>query len=83
LGYNTKASGTFAVATRYNATATSQGIAIGGQCNNTTANYIKFWVGNDSTTSTLAGVQFRNIIFGVSNNNLTIKMLLVLTFDLL
>jgi hypothetical protein len=42
LGYNAKASGTFAVAIGYNATTTIQGIAIGGQCNNTTANYIKF-----------------------------------------
>jgi hypothetical protein len=42
LGYNAKAPGTFAVAIGYNETTTSQGIAIGGQCNNTTANYIKF-----------------------------------------
>jgi hypothetical protein len=68
-----KASETFAVAIGYNATTTSSGIAIGGQCNNTTANYIKFWIGNDSTTNTLVGVQFRKIILGVSGNNLTIK----------
>jgi hypothetical protein len=73
LGYSAKASGISDVAIGYNATTTSQGIAIGGQCNNTTANYIKFWIGNDSTASTLAGVQFGNIIFGVSGSNLTIK----------
>jgi hypothetical protein len=39
----------------------------------TTANSIKFWVGNDSTTSTLTEVQFGNIIFGISGSNLTIK----------
>jgi hypothetical protein len=48
LDYSAKASGTFSIAIEYNATTTSQGIAIGGQCNNTTANYIKFWIGNDS-----------------------------------
>jgi hypothetical protein len=71
LGYSAKASGTFVVEIGYNA-KTSSGILIGGQCNNTTANSIKFWVGNYSTTSTLAGVQFRNIIFGISDSNLTI-----------
>jgi hypothetical protein len=38
------------------------GMSIGANCNNTTANYIKFWVWNNSTTSTLAKVQFENII---------------------
>jgi hypothetical protein len=78
-----KASGTFAVVIGYNATTTSQGIAIGGQCNNTTANYIKFWTGASSSYSELTGVQFGNIIFGISGTNLTIKILLVLTSDLL
>jgi hypothetical protein len=48
-------------------------IAIGAYCNNNTTNYIKFWTGNDYTTSSLTGVQFGNIIFGVSGNNLTMK----------
>jgi hypothetical protein len=34
---------------------------------------LQFWIGNDSTTSTLAGVQFGNIILGVSGSNLAIK----------
>ena len=57
LGYSAQASGTFAIAIGYN----------------TTANSIKFWVGNDSTTSTLTEVPFGNIIFGISGSNLTIK----------
>jgi hypothetical protein len=73
LGYSAQASGTFAVVIGYNAKTTSSGITKGGQCNNTTANSIKFWVGNDSTTSTLTEVQFGNIIFGISSSNLTIK----------
>jgi hypothetical protein len=39
----------------------TQSIVIGTYCNNT-ANYIKFWTGNDYTTSRLTGVQFGNII---------------------
>jgi hypothetical protein len=72
LGYSVKASGIFVVVIGYNVT-TSSGIAIGGQCNNTTSNYIKFWIGNDSTTSILAGVQFGNIILGIFGSNLIIK----------
>jgi hypothetical protein len=72
VGYNAQ-SALGATSLGYSAKTTSSGIAIGGQCDNTTAKYIKFWVGNDSTISTLAGVQFRNIILGVSGSNLTIK----------
>jgi hypothetical protein len=38
-------------------------IAIGAYCNNNTPDYIKFWTGNDLTTSSLTGVQFGNIIW--------------------
>jgi hypothetical protein len=50
LEYSAQASGTFAVTIGYNAKTTTW------QCDNTTANSIKFWVGNDSTTSTLTDV---------------------------
>jgi hypothetical protein len=83
LGYSAQASGMFATAIGYNAKTTSSRIVIGGQCNNITANSIKFWVGNDSTTSTLIEVRFGNIIFGIFGSNLTIKMQLVLMPTLL
>jgi hypothetical protein len=72
IGYNARATGTRTICIGYNAKVTASGIAIGTYCENTTDNYIKFWVGSSSTISTLAGVQFGNVVFGISGTNLTI-----------
>jgi hypothetical protein len=79
IGYNARTSGVIATSIGYNAKVTGTGIAIGAYSDCTTENYIKFWIGSSSTTSTLGAVQFGNIIFGISGSNLTIKS--VTSFD--
>jgi hypothetical protein len=74
IGHNARTIGVSeAICIGYNAKVTAGGIAIGTYCKNTKGNYIKFWVRSSSTVSTLAGVQFGNIILAVSGSNLTIK----------
>jgi hypothetical protein len=73
IGHKARISRIRAICIGYNAKATGTGIAIGHYCDCTTDNYIKFWVGTSSTISLLAEVQFGNIIFGMSDSNLTIK----------
>jgi hypothetical protein len=46
-------------------------IAIGSNCVNSTDYHIKFWAGATTTISALTGVQFGNIIFGISDSNLS------------
>jgi hypothetical protein len=72
IGYSGRTTGAPATCIGYNEKVTGTGIAIGVYCDSTTENYIKFWTGS-SSTSTLAAVQFGNIILAVSGSNLTIK----------
>jgi hypothetical protein len=72
LGYLAQTRGVYCIAVGTNAQATgNNAIAIGNNCVNSTQGLIKFWSGLNSTTSSLTGVQFGNIIFGISGSNLT------------
>jgi hypothetical protein len=73
IGFGAQVNGSYGTTIGCYAKGSTNSIAIGAYCNNNTANNTKFWPGNDYTTSSLTGVQFGNIIFGVSGGNLTMK----------
>jgi hypothetical protein len=73
IGYGSK---TLAYYTAIGSGAQANGIcniAIGANCINSTQSLIKFWFGFNSTSSYIAGVQFGNVVFGISGTNLTIQ----------
>jgi hypothetical protein len=64
VGFGAQVNGSYGTTIGCYAKESTNSITIGAYCNNNTANYIKFWAGNDYTTSSLTGVQFGNIILG-------------------
>jgi hypothetical protein len=72
LGYNAKGY-TRSVAIGSDAQANGLcSVAIGSNCINSSNYCIKFWVGASTTVSDLVGVDFGNVIFDISDNELTI-----------
>jgi hypothetical protein len=73
MGYLTQTTGAYSIAIGTNTQASGNYlVAIGNNCNNSTQGLVKFWSGLSSTNSNITGVQFGNIIFGISGSNLTI-----------
>jgi hypothetical protein len=76
LGYSAKGY-THSTAIESDAQATGLcSVAIGSNCVNSSNYRIKFWAGASTTVSDLAAGQCGNVIFEISGNELTIKILL-------